>query len=108
MDLKKRLGDKVRIYREDAGMTQELLAEKIDLSVDMVGKLERGVAAPSFNTLEKLCNVLDKDVLELFGDSLQEGLKTSKANTLREINSVLSRMNEKDLERARKLLEALT
>ncbi|MEZ5758259.1 MAG: helix-turn-helix transcriptional regulator [Emcibacteraceae bacterium] len=108
MELKKRLGGKVSFYRTSIGMTQERLAEELDLSVDMIGKIERGTAAPSFNTLEKLCNVLDKDILELFGDSLQTELKTPKANTLREINSVLIKLNEKDLERALKLLKALT
>ena len=108
MDLKKRLGGKVSFYRTSVGMTQERMAEELDLSVDMVGKLERGVAAPSFNTLEKLCSVLDKDVLELFGDSLQTELKTPRAKSLREINSVLSKMNEKDLDQALKLLNALT
>lgn len=108
MELKKRLGSKVSFYRTSIDMTQEKLAEELDLSVDMVGKLERGVAAPSFNTLEKLCNVLDKDILELFGDSLQTELKTPRAKSLREINGVLSGMKEKDLEQALKLLKALT
>lgn len=108
MKLKKLLGAKVSFYRKSIGMTQERMAEELDLSVDMVGKLERGVAAPSFKTLEKLCNVLNKDILELFGDSLHTELRTAKANTLRDINTLLIKMNEKELEQAKKLLNALT
>lgn len=46
--------------------------------------------------------------MELFGDSLQTELKTPRARNLREINSVLSKMNEEDLEQALNILSALT
>ena len=35
------IGKKIRKYRKERGMTQEELAEKLDLSINYVGALER-------------------------------------------------------------------
>jgi len=47
-------------------MTQEQLAEATNLSVDFISLMERGSRAPSFTTLERLSEVLDVPVKELF------------------------------------------
>ena len=47
-------------------MTQEQLAELVDLSVNFISMLEKGEAAPSFDTIAKLTNALNVDVGELF------------------------------------------
>ena len=65
-DLKQRFGKRLRQLRRERGLTQEQLAEASDLSVDFVSLLERGVNAPSFETLEVLATVLDVPVRDLF------------------------------------------
>lgn len=47
-------------------MTQEELAEAADISVDFVSLLERGVNAPSFESIERLSNALEVEEKELF------------------------------------------
>lgn len=39
-------------------MTQEELAEHLDLSVGFISQLERGIAKPSIDTLSDICDVL--------------------------------------------------
>ncbi|MBV8618157.1 MAG: helix-turn-helix transcriptional regulator [Curvibacter sp.] len=52
-------GRVLRQRREQAGWSQELLAEKADLNRSYIGELERGQAVPSLITLEKLAAALE-------------------------------------------------
>ena len=52
------IGEQIRAAREQAYLTQEQLAEKIDVSVQFVSDLERGVVGISLTTLKKTCTVL--------------------------------------------------
>ena len=47
-------------------MTQEQFAETLDISVDFLSLIERGVNAPSFETLERMARRLRLSVAELF------------------------------------------
>ena len=64
--LQKKFGKRLRYLRRDRDITQEQLAELIGRTVNFVGMLERGEASPSFETLEKLAEVLNVDVAEFF------------------------------------------
>ena len=108
MDLQQIVASNIRQLRKSHNMTQAQLAEELDLSLDMVGRLERDLIAPSFKTLEKLRKVFRVDGVELFGTGVSTGLKTDRAKVLHVINSQLSHMSDKDLHRAKKLLDALT
>ena len=67
MELRKKFGKRLKLMRKVRGLTQEQLAEKLDLSVEMVSFMERGIHAPSFETLDRLSEVLLFSVRELFG-----------------------------------------
>ena len=64
--LKRLFGNKVRKLRKQKKLTQVQLAERLGCSVEFVGLLERGVNGPSFDTLDKLSQVLEVEVYELF------------------------------------------
>ena len=53
------LGKNIKKYRREKGMSQETLAEKINLSVNYIGMLERSEKLPSLTTLIKIANALD-------------------------------------------------
>ena len=55
-------GNKIKIFREYRGMTQEALAEKINKSVAMIRKLENGSSDGSINTIKAISNALKVDV----------------------------------------------
>jgi transcriptional regulator with XRE-family HTH domain len=58
---------RLRDARRTSGFTQEQLADAIRMSVDMVGRLERGAAKPSFETLAKLSAKLSVSPAYFFG-----------------------------------------
>jgi len=66
MELRKKFGKRLKLMRKVRGLTQEQLAEKLDLSVEMVSFMERGIHAPSFETLGRLSEVLQLPVQDLF------------------------------------------
>jgi transcriptional regulator with XRE-family HTH domain len=47
-------------------MTQERFAELLDISVDFLSLIERGINAPSFETLERMGKKLNLEVRDLF------------------------------------------
>ena len=52
------IGEQVRIAREQAKLTQEALAERIEVSPQYISDLERGVVGIARPTLKKLCCAL--------------------------------------------------
>ena len=55
------LGRRVKDLRRQQNMTQEELAEKLEISASFLGHIERGTRIASLETLVKLCQVLDTD-----------------------------------------------
>jgi transcriptional regulator with XRE-family HTH domain len=64
--LRKRFGAHLREIRLQRRMTQERFAEVIDISVDFLSLIERGINAPSFETLERIAKRLRLRVSDLF------------------------------------------
>ncbi len=65
-DLKKMFGQRVRKIRQKQNLSQEELAEKIDIAVNNMGKIERGESFVTAVTLEKLATVLNVKVEDFF------------------------------------------
>jgi transcriptional regulator with XRE-family HTH domain len=70
--LGRRLGDHVRGLRQGRGFTQDQLAERSDLSVDAIRRIERGAFSPSLDTLNKLSAGLQVSLSTLFGELERE------------------------------------
>lgn len=66
MNTKELLGLKVKEIRKMRKITQEKLAEMIDVDNGYISKLEVGQNFPSIGTLEKIAKVLDVELYELF------------------------------------------
>jgi transcriptional regulator with XRE-family HTH domain len=64
--LRKKFGERLREIRVQRGVTQERFAETLDISVDFLSLIERGINAPSFDTLEKMARRLRLPVNDLF------------------------------------------
>lgn|GEM_PF-332748 len=64
-DIKKEFGVRLFQLRNDAGMTQAEIAEKANLSVDSISRIERGDRAPSFESLERIAVALGTDPVQL-------------------------------------------
>jgi transcriptional regulator with XRE-family HTH domain len=58
-------GSLVRKLRSERGLTQEVLAERTDLSVSYIGFIERGENVPTLTIVLNLAEALDVDAADL-------------------------------------------
>jgi transcriptional regulator with XRE-family HTH domain len=64
---RRKLGDGIRKYRKEAGLTQEKLAEKVDLNPVYMGQIERGYKVPTVDVLLRVARAVGvrlRDIVE--------------------------------------------
>lgn len=83
---KEYLGKKFKEYRKKAGLTQETLSEKIEISEKHYGQLERGSFSPSLETFFKLIEILNIPLSE-FGLKTDTLVNQSRNELIKEIYS---------------------
>lgn len=62
----KNFGKRLKYLRQVRKMTQDDLAHEIGLSIRQLRRIELGEATPQFSTMDKICSVLDVNILQLF------------------------------------------
>jgi transcriptional regulator with XRE-family HTH domain len=58
-ELNVQIGERIRGAREDARLTQEKMAEIVDVSVQYISDLERGIVGASVPTMIRICRCLN-------------------------------------------------
>ena len=80
-----KIGNFITKCRKEKKLTQEQLAEKMNVSVNAVSKWERGLNMPDISNMPELCNILEITINELLEGrrlSQNEQKKLSDKNTL--------------------------
>jgi len=96
MNVKKALGEKIKRLRKQRNLTQEELAEMIDIAPRNLSRIEVGANFVTAETLEKILTALDINMEEIFeNDYIKE-----PEELLADINSLLAKIknNHKKLE----------
>ncbi|HET7615312.1 MAG TPA: helix-turn-helix transcriptional regulator [Bacillales bacterium] len=65
-------GRKIRAFRKLKGYTQESLADELDVSVSVIGEIERGNRFPSKKILTQISKILGVSVDELTPDDAEK------------------------------------
>ncbi|TDS56557.1 helix-turn-helix domain-containing protein [Myroides indicus] len=60
------IASKIRKLRNKRGFSQEYLADCLNISQATLSNLESGKTTPDFNILQKLCEIFEIEVSELF------------------------------------------
>jgi transcriptional regulator with XRE-family HTH domain len=99
------LGERVRKLRMDMGLTQEDLAEKLNLHGSYVGLIERGQKTPSLETLKKIA--------EFFGLSISGLLATEEEYSKKDMRTkriarMLKGKSPKTLDKIQKIIEIIS
>lgn len=63
--LLKNLGERIRHFRKEKGITQIDFAYTAKVNDNLIGRIERGERAATIIQLHKICKVLEIDLLEL-------------------------------------------
>lgn len=100
-ELNKQIGYRISSLRKDKHMTQEQLAETLDISIKHCSCVERGVSALSLEKMVDLCEILDTNMdylvrgetytsLNNMPPSFVEYLKRAKEDELKVMKEYLS------------------
>ncbi len=65
-EINKKLGNRIKYLRLQRGLSQEKLAEAIDIATTSLSYVETGRGFMTLVTLEKLAKVLNVDLYEIF------------------------------------------
>lgn len=103
-DLRRKLGARLKEIRKARGLTQEALAEKVDLTPQYLSRLEAGHQSPSVETVARLAEALDLELCELFDFGHQGTVKEVRER----LRKLIQESNEQKLRLGLKLLHALS
>lgn len=99
---KSAIGKIIQKLRKDKNLTQEELAERIDLSTNYLSKVERGLSVLNVEAFLKMADVLDFS-LEDFGIKADTKIDKSKKELIQRILS----SSEKEIKAYSELLDTM-
>jgi transcriptional regulator with XRE-family HTH domain len=109
INLKQTIGIQVRTARNRQDLTQEQLAEKIDMTVETVSNIERGRTLPEMETLDRLSRSLEIPLREFFGDEREfKDASHNRVKTEMKIREIARHLSDADLDVAVQQIEALS
>lgn len=66
MDHLRKLGRQINQIRKIKGITQETLAERSDLTVSYISKIETGTKNPTITVIKRIAQAMGVDIYQLF------------------------------------------
>ena len=100
--IRKKLGERIRELRKNAGLTQEELGEKAALNYKFIGELERGQVNVSLDSLARITDALGVRIGDLFSKK-----KIPVQKILVKEKSCLPKFSSQDLHLIKKALRLL-
>ena len=99
------VGRRIKAAREVKHMTQEKLAETIDLSTDHISVIERGVKVPRLDTFVAIANALEVSADDLLIDVVDHAAQHQISELGEELASVPVDQQRRILNAVRAFLE---
>ena len=84
----KLIGSRIKQARKQQGMTQEVLAEKLNVSIGYVSQVERGITKISLDLLGAISTVLACDVASLVSESAVHSSEYMESELMAEIRKL--------------------
>ena len=85
----KLIGERIKRTRKSKGITQEVMAEKLNVSIGYVSQVERGVTKISLDLLAAISSILDCDIAGFISESAvnsSEYLESEIVSELRKLD----------------------
>ena len=101
----KLIGSRIKAERNKQGITQEVMAERLDVTVGYVSQVERGITKISLDLLGKISAILGCDIASLITNSapgedkymlndIMSEVRRLRARDKKIILSIIKMMNE--------------
>lgn len=88
MNNKKLLGRRIKELRKNAGLTQEKLAEMINIETTSLSGIESGRHFPSLPTIEKIAHNLNVEIKTLFDFYHLKSVDLMKTDIINNLNNL--------------------
>lgn len=111
-ELSKVLGDRIRIVRNDKGLSMEELAHRANISTAHLGYVERGDRSPTMDMLGKITKALGITFEEFFTNFHEPGEITGDTEITEEIDDtilsyLINRLNALNMNEKKEMLNIL-
>ena len=93
-NLKTKLGKRIKYLRKSQNITQEKLAEMINMDITSLSKIETGRNYPQPETIERLAAALNTDISQLFSFSRLEKSEDYLNAIIKNINVIQNDENK--------------
>ena len=97
----KLIGERIKKKRKGQGLTQDVLAEKLNVSVGYISQVERGITKISLDLLGAISSILSCDVAELVSGSAVRSTEYME-------NEMMSELHKLDHTKRKYILEYAT
>ena len=94
----KLIGDHIKKERKSKGMTQEVLAEKLNVSIGYVSQVERGITKISLDLLGAISTILNCNIAALISESAINSSEYIESELVNEILKLDSKKRKHILE----------
>lgn len=101
-DLPKVIGERIRNFRKEKGLSQEELADIANLHATYIGQLERGEKNATLESIEKVANALEISLEDLFR-SIQPKPNSQEFT----ISQIVTRLQTRSIEDQKTFLKLL-
>jgi transcriptional regulator with XRE-family HTH domain len=102
------LGSKIRQLRKENNLTQEALAEEIDLSYTYIGQVERGARGINLPNLIKIANRFGVSLDYLLSDYLINDISKERIEVDREWLEIIENKTPKEKQRYIELVKDIS
>lgn len=105
-----RLSDRIRLYRESNGFSQETLAEKTNLSRENINRFENASRKPGIDAIVDIANALGVSIEDLLVDSLEHPISSTESEIHRlllDCNKIEEQILTKTVAELKKILYGL-
>lgn len=103
LTLNKHIGETIAKYRQDAGLTQNDVAEKLEIGYEAVSRMERGVVMPTVERLVELAEIFNCEAADLLTKS-----SNRTEDQAVQIHGMLSTLEENDRKLILQIVEMLS
>lgn len=97
------LGTRIKNKRLEQNLTQEQVAEQVELSAVYIGQIERGERKMTIETLVKIANCLNSSIEELLKDSTSTNVNAR----LNELVNIAKGLNTSDIDKVIDVIKAM-
>ena len=101
----KQIGLKIKERRQNQGLTQEFIANKLDVNPSHISNVECGRAHPSLSALIKIANILECSVD--FFISGEYTYNSDKGSTMTLDSQIVDKLKYCDVEKKKRILQMI-